>query len=87
MDALLPIIDLVIMGNNRSIITIIIGNNDLVIICNNDVITSVTMSNHGDIITIITGNNIVITWYNECKNDGLISNKDGNNEEKQAIMM
>ena len=37
-DPLLPIIDLVIMGNNGSIITVIIGNNDLIIICSNDVI-------------------------------------------------
>ena len=74
MDPLLPFIDLVIMGNNRSMITIIIGNNDLVIIGNNDVITDVKMSNNqvitdvimsnnGDtgIITIIMGNNDVIT--------------------------
>ena len=86
MDALLPIIDLVIMGNNRSIITVIIGNYDLVIIGNKYVITDVIMSNNGDIITIITGNNVVITGYNEF-NDGLISNNDGNNEEKQVIMM
>ena len=45
------------------------------------------MSNNGDIITVITGNNVVITGYNECNNDGLISDKDGYNEEKQAIMM
>ena len=45
MDPLvLPIIDLVIMSNNGSIITVIIGNNDLVIICNHDVITDVIMS-------------------------------------------
>ena len=75
------------MGNNRSMITIIIGNNDLVIIGNNDVITDVRMSNNGDIISVITGYNAVITGYNECNNDGLISNNDGNNEEKQVIMM
>ena len=69
MDPLLPIIDLVIMGNNRSIVTAIIGNNDLVIIDNNDVITDVIMSNNGDIITVMTGNNVVITGYNECNND------------------
>ena len=56
MDPLFPILDLVIMGNNRSIITIVIGNNDLVIICDNDVITDVIMSNNDDIITI--GNNM-----------------------------
>ena len=61
MDQLLPIIDLVIMGNNGPIITVIIGNNDLVIIGNNDVITDVIMSNNGDIITVIMGNNDVIT--------------------------
>ena len=65
MDPILPIIDLVIMGINRSIITVIIGNNDFVIIGNNDVITDVIMRNNGDIITIITGNNAVITGYNE----------------------
>ena len=41
MDPLLPLIDLEIMGNNRSIITIIIVNNDLVIRGNNDVVTDV----------------------------------------------
>ena len=87
MDPLLPIINLVIMRDNRSIITIKIGNNDLVIIGNNDEITDVIMSNNGDIITIITGNNLVITGYNECNNDGLISNNDGNNEKKQVVMM
>ena len=55
MDPLLPFIDLVIMGNNRSMITIIIGNNDLVIIGNNDVITDVRMSNNGDIVSVIIG--------------------------------
>ena len=35
MNPLLPIIDLVLMGNNDSIITIIIGNNNLVIVQNN----------------------------------------------------
>ena len=84
MDPLLPIIDLVIMGKNRSIIT---GNNDLVIIGSNDVITDVIMRNDRSIIAVITGNNVVITGYNECCNDGLISNKDGNNEEKQVIMI
>ena len=65
MDPLLPIIDLVIMSNNGSIITVIIGNNDLAMICNNDVImsnnrviTDVIMSNNG---SIITDNNVVIT--------------------------
>ena len=58
---LLPIIDLVILSYNGSIITVIIGNNDLVITCDNDVITDVIMSNNGDIITIIIGNNVVIT--------------------------
>ena len=45
------------------------------------------MSNNVDIITVITFNNVVITGYNECNNDGLISNNDGKNEEKQVIMM
>ena len=60
------------MGNDESIITVIIGNNDLTIISNNDVITyaimsnnqvitDVIMSNNGDIITVILGNNVVIT--------------------------
>ena len=60
------------MGLLLSIITVIIGNNDLVITINNDeitdviminnrVITDVIMSNNGDIITVIIGNNVVIT--------------------------
>ena len=62
------------LGNNDSIIIMIIDNNarDSVIICNNDVITyvimsnnhvitEVIMSNYEAIITVITGNNIVIT--------------------------
>ena len=72
MDPLLSIIDLVIMGNNGSIITVLIGYNNLAIICNNDVITDVIMSNNWvitdvimsknrDIITLIIGNYIVIT--------------------------
>ena len=40
MDQLLPFLDLVIKDYNGSIITIIIGNNDLVI-CNNNVRTNV----------------------------------------------
>ena len=39
MNSLLPIIDLVIIGNNEFIITVIIGNNDVitdVIIGNNE---------------------------------------------------
>ena len=46
MRPLLPISDLVITGNNGSIITVIIGNNGTVITSNNDVITSVIMSNN-----------------------------------------
>ena len=38
MNPLLPIADLVIIGNNEPIITVIIGNNGTVIIRNNDVI-------------------------------------------------
>ena len=60
------------MSNNGDIITVILGDKDLVIICNNDVITDVIMSNNwvitdvimsnnGDIITVIMGNNVVIT--------------------------
>ena len=41
MNSLLPIIDLVMIGNNESIITVMIGNNGIVIIGNNDVITDV----------------------------------------------
>ena len=44
MRPLLPISDLVITGNNGSIITVIIGNNSSVIISNNDVIIKVIMS-------------------------------------------
>ena len=72
MDPVLPNIDLVIMSTNGSINPVIIGNNHLVIICNNDVktdvimsinqvITDLIMSNNGDIITVIIGNNVVIT--------------------------
>ena len=72
MDPLLPIIDLLIMGNNGPIITIIICNNDLVIISYNDVITDVIISNNrvitdvimsknGDIMTVIIGYSVVIT--------------------------
>ena len=76
MDPLLPIIDLVIMSDKGSIITVIIGNNGLAIICNNDVvtdvitdvvmskkwvITDVIMSKNGDIITVRIGNNVVKT--------------------------
>ena len=57
MDPLLAIIDPVIMGNNKSIITEIIGNNDFAILCNNDVITDVKMSNNPVITHIIMSNN------------------------------
>ena len=43
MNPLLPIVDLVIMGNNDSNITVIIGNNNMVITGNNDVLTDVMM--------------------------------------------
>ena len=46
MNSLLPIIDLVIIGNNEFIIMVIIGNNGLVIIGNNDVITDVIIGNN-----------------------------------------
>ena len=42
MNPLLPIIDLVIMGNNDSIIIVIIGNNNLVIISHYDVHTHIS---------------------------------------------
>ena len=45
MNPLLPIIDLVIIGNNGFIITVIKGNNETVIISNNDVITEVIIGN------------------------------------------
>ncbi len=38
MNPLLSIIDLVITGNNGSILTVMIGNNGSVIICNKNVI-------------------------------------------------
>ena len=57
MDPLLPIIDLVKMGNNGFIITVIIGNHDLVIVGNNDVITDVIMSNNWVITDVIMSNN------------------------------
>ena len=46
MNSLLPIIDLVIVGNNELIITVIKGNNGNVIIGNNDVITDVIIGNN-----------------------------------------
>ena len=46
MDPLLPIIDQVRIGNNEPIITVIIGNNETVIIGNNDVITEVKIRNN-----------------------------------------
>ena len=49
------------MGNNGSVITLIIGDNDSVIIGNDDVISDVIMSNSGAIITVIIGNHVVIT--------------------------
>ena len=58
MDPLLPIIDLAIMDINGSIITIIIGSNDLVIIDNNVVIT--------DVIII---NNRAISANHRCNNE------------------
>ena len=57
MDPLLPIIDLVLMSNNGSSITIIIGNKNLVIICHNDVITDVIMSINLVITDVIMSNN------------------------------
>ena len=61
MNPLLPIIDLVIIGNNEPINTVIIGNNGTVIIGNNDVITEVIIgnnrsSNNTTIITVIIRN-------------------------------
>ena len=44
MNSLLPIIDLVIIGNNEFIIMVIIGNNGIVIIGNDDVITDVIIA-------------------------------------------
>ena len=41
MNPLLPLIDLVIIGNNEPIFTVIIGNYGTLIIGNNDVITDV----------------------------------------------
>ena len=46
MNSLIPIIDLVIIGNNEFIITVSIGNNDIVILGNNDVITDVIIGNY-----------------------------------------
>ena len=65
-----PIITYCRPSNHGSIITVIIGNNHLVIIGNNDVITDIIMSNNliitdlimskdGDNITVIIGNNVV----------------------------
>ena len=57
MNLLFPIMDLVTMGNNDSIITVMIVDNDLVIISNNDVITYVIMSSNHVITDIIMSNN------------------------------
>ena len=46
MNSLLPIIDLVIIGNNEFIITVIIGKNGIVIIGNNELIITVIMRNN-----------------------------------------
>ena len=46
MNPLLPIIDLVIIGNNEPIITVMIGNSGTVIIGNKDVITEVIIGNN-----------------------------------------
>ena len=44
------------MGNNDSINTVIIHNDDLKIICNDDVITFVIMSNNHVITEVIISN-------------------------------
>ena len=46
MNSLLRIIDLVSIGNNAFIITVIIGNNGIVIIGNNDVIMEFPIRNN-----------------------------------------
>ena len=46
MNSLLPIIDLVIIGDNEFIITVIIGNNGKVIGGNNNVITYAIIGNN-----------------------------------------
>ena len=50
------------MGNDKSIITVTIGNNDLVMIGNNDVITDVNMSNNLVITDVIMSNNRDISF-------------------------
>ena len=45
MNPLLPIIDLVIIGKNKPIITVIIDHNETVIISNNHVITEAIIGN------------------------------------------
>ena len=54
--------DLVTIGNNEPIITVIIGNNGTVAIGNNDVITEV-------ISGVIIGNDKVIITVIICNND------------------
>ena len=56
---LIPIIDVVIIGKNEFIFTVIIGNNGIAIIGNNDVITDVIIGNNG--IVIIGNNELIIT--------------------------
>ena len=48
------------MSNNDSIFTVIIGNNELTVISNNDVITHVIMSNNHVITYVIMSNNEAI---------------------------
>ena len=68
MNPFLPITDLVMTIDNDSIITIIIGNNELGIIDNNDVITYAIMSNNSIITYIIMSNNEAITTILICNN-------------------
>ena len=56
MNPLLPIIDLVKTGNNDSIITIITGKYELIMIGNNDIVTYVIMSKNNVIADVIMNN-------------------------------
>ena len=68
MNPFLPITDLVMTVDNDSIITIIIGNNELAIIGKNDVITNAIMGNNPTITYIIMSNNEAITAIITCYN-------------------
>ena len=61
MNLSLPIIDLVTIGNNETIVTVIIGNNGTVIIGNHHVMTKVIIFNDRSLGEIKGNNKAIIT--------------------------